>query len=496
MADKINKNRHRFSRVFKRALALFIIVIINFNSFSAVVSSNDGSAFITKAEFDALVNDFNSRIEDYEKSIDAKIDGAIAEYLAGLATSIAVSGNTLFSSIVGDNNITCQIGDTGLPFVKGNIGVDYTFTMNATDVDDPREGGKMFMGKMHADPTNTSRRYVEQVGSNYYWAGYATNVKGYVTATYICITNLFVFGEDDDWSMICPHGAKENTSVPASTVETNILQTARINETAGTIKPTDSTYAYRETKTLECLYDYFYSGDRSTYYWVPDITTITVYTPKVEVTNSWWSFFNRANFSAIRGYVWQRTGANLTTADRTPIKSLNTLNKYTGPHQYNDRYQYRGVFEPVYSLSGNQLSNIYYNDRTTYKYVSSTNGGNTITNKTLSRYNMYAGVPLFTVTAGYEYEWPVKFTDSQSVDLYLKYEPFSAGVTESQCIEVSVNDGAKSKKATIPAGGATVKFTAPESGLIFIKWKLSSSSTGGGTLDVANSSIYTSFSST
>ena len=87
MADKINKNRHRLSRVFKRALALFIIVIINFNSFSAVVSSNDGSAFITKAEFDALVNDFNSRIEDYEKSIDAKIDGAIAEYLAGLATT-------------------------------------------------------------------------------------------------------------------------------------------------------------------------------------------------------------------------------------------------------------------------------------------------------------------------------------------------------------------------------------------------------------------------
>ena len=86
MADKI-REKYRLGKIFKRALALFIIVIINFNSFSAVVSSNDGSAFITKAEFDALVNDFNSRIEDYEKSIDAKIDGAIAEYLAGLATA-------------------------------------------------------------------------------------------------------------------------------------------------------------------------------------------------------------------------------------------------------------------------------------------------------------------------------------------------------------------------------------------------------------------------
>ena len=86
MADKLKK-KYRLSKIFKRAMALFIIVIINFNSYAAVVSSNDGSAFITKAEFDALVNDFNSRIEDYEKSIDAKIDGAIAEYLAGLATA-------------------------------------------------------------------------------------------------------------------------------------------------------------------------------------------------------------------------------------------------------------------------------------------------------------------------------------------------------------------------------------------------------------------------
>ena len=86
MADKLRK-KYRFGKIFKRAMALFIIVIINFNSYAAVVSSNDGSAFITKAEFDALVNDFNSRIEDYEKSIDAKIDGAIAEYLAGLATA-------------------------------------------------------------------------------------------------------------------------------------------------------------------------------------------------------------------------------------------------------------------------------------------------------------------------------------------------------------------------------------------------------------------------
>ena len=105
MADKINRINHKhksISKIFKRAMALFIIVIINFNSYAAVVSSNDGSAFITKAEFDALVNDFNSRIEDYEKSIDAKIDGAIAEYLAGLATATSYILEDLIK--VGRNN--------------------------------------------------------------------------------------------------------------------------------------------------------------------------------------------------------------------------------------------------------------------------------------------------------------------------------------------------------------------------------------------------------
>ena len=125
MAGKINKNRHRLSRVFKRALALFIIVIINFNSFSAVVSSNDGSAFIIKAEFDALVNDFNSRIEDYEKSIDAKIDGAIAEYLAGLASTIVTELINNLNKLQNNYDVYWCNQTTGLLTSKVKYGASY-----------------------------------------------------------------------------------------------------------------------------------------------------------------------------------------------------------------------------------------------------------------------------------------------------------------------------------------------------------------------------------
>ena len=70
--------------MFKRFFALFLVVLISIESLAAVVSDNDGSAFITKAEFEALKLDFNEQIEKYNRSIDSKIDGSIASYLAGI----------------------------------------------------------------------------------------------------------------------------------------------------------------------------------------------------------------------------------------------------------------------------------------------------------------------------------------------------------------------------------------------------------------------------
>ena len=68
----------------KKALCLVFAFLLSINSFAAVVSDNDGSAFITKAEFDSLKNNFQSQIDQYNTSIDSKIDTAIASYLAGI----------------------------------------------------------------------------------------------------------------------------------------------------------------------------------------------------------------------------------------------------------------------------------------------------------------------------------------------------------------------------------------------------------------------------
>ena len=76
-------------KIFKRQLkkilySILAITLFCINSFAAIVADNDGGAFVTKAEFDNLKIEFENQISRYNNSIDSKIDGAIANYLAGV----------------------------------------------------------------------------------------------------------------------------------------------------------------------------------------------------------------------------------------------------------------------------------------------------------------------------------------------------------------------------------------------------------------------------
>ena len=71
------------TKLIKRFLALFLVVLMSIESFAAVVSDSDGSAFVAKKEFEALKSEFADQINNYNTSIDNKIDGKIAEYLKG-----------------------------------------------------------------------------------------------------------------------------------------------------------------------------------------------------------------------------------------------------------------------------------------------------------------------------------------------------------------------------------------------------------------------------
>ena len=89
-----------FKEKLKRSVAMLIALVLCFNSFGAIVSDNDGSAFVTKGEFEAMKKSFADQIVNYNNSIDGKIDGAIAAYLAGLVTTTITPRSIIYPDAV------------------------------------------------------------------------------------------------------------------------------------------------------------------------------------------------------------------------------------------------------------------------------------------------------------------------------------------------------------------------------------------------------------
>ena len=67
-------------KLFKTILVLSLCVGISLPT-NAAVSVSDGSAFVTKAEFAADLNNLSNRMAQLENSLDAKIDSLVSSYL-------------------------------------------------------------------------------------------------------------------------------------------------------------------------------------------------------------------------------------------------------------------------------------------------------------------------------------------------------------------------------------------------------------------------------
>ena len=112
-------------KIIKIFISLLLFVSLTTSVFAAVVSDNDGSAFITKSEFEAMKKDFNDQIKNYNSSIDSKIDGAIAAYLAGI-TNPKINAEVINKSwkevtaINGVLNNTYKVPNVDLQFMMGS----------------------------------------------------------------------------------------------------------------------------------------------------------------------------------------------------------------------------------------------------------------------------------------------------------------------------------------------------------------------------------------
>lgn len=98
--------------VIRKILTIVLIsIIIAFDCLAIAISDNDGSAFISKAEFDSLKNTFQSQIDAYNTTIDNKIDDAIATYLSGIKVDKTITINSGFD-LEGKNKTIIFVGKT------------------------------------------------------------------------------------------------------------------------------------------------------------------------------------------------------------------------------------------------------------------------------------------------------------------------------------------------------------------------------------------------
>lgn len=104
-------NLLKFSR--KISVCICTTLLMAIGTFAFTTSDNDGSAFITKAEFDALKSSFQAQLDAYNQGIDSKIDSAIAGYLAGIKvqktsnvyTGLNLNGNGNEVKFLGKSNV-------------------------------------------------------------------------------------------------------------------------------------------------------------------------------------------------------------------------------------------------------------------------------------------------------------------------------------------------------------------------------------------------------
>ncbi len=505
------------TRIVKKLLALFLVVLMSINTFAAVVGDNDGAAFITKAEFDSLKNDFQSQLVRYNSSIDNKIDGAIASYLAGV-------------------NVKSESRVTPLCYFDGEH--IYSLRENYQDVN--WSEGLMSIS-MVID-------YMTRNGNN--WLSGQIGVKGQTPKAYkeLAIGTLSRDTTTPDKSRalwkglreikytINLHGANQNWNWTPGTAPTTLY--------AG------PGYGFCALSNVANFWTYR-SGTGA------GKAQFVVYVLGTTTTNAW-------SYSESDGYYNITEELINTTHKHLVVNNSNTCKRFTNADGYTDcNYDSDGYGTTSIHTqwtNGNQVFADSYTGNVTYVYNGSsqtvapvTKVGNThSTNsrdhefpwhrclpwngfiKELQNWNqiatsdydalatslkaiydtdsyykdknnkihllLCAGVPIFYNESGKEVElaFDVEFADkSKSYALFLKDTPFVKGVNPEAEANYTANDVIKGKKENgthatqalfnnsilVENGIGTYRVTLKPQGCLFMKWRFNDSSvTGGGEL--------------
>ena len=95
MSEKHKKSKGKVSKLL---IVVCLAMALSIRTQASVVSDNDGSSFISKAEYDSLKKEFQNSLNVYNSSIDDTIDNAIAAYIAGAKNSKEITMSCLIDN--------------------------------------------------------------------------------------------------------------------------------------------------------------------------------------------------------------------------------------------------------------------------------------------------------------------------------------------------------------------------------------------------------------
>lgn len=172
-------------KILKKILAIFCCILGAMNVLAAVVSDNDGSAFITKAEFDSSKNVFQTQINEFNSNIDSKIDDAINTYISTVKASKISNLPALYTSDEG----VLSLQTNSFPWAEGIMdmsfyGAVFRYTASGTgyfefalNTTNPTNFSETLISNV--DYTNGTGRFVGYYKTKQYFVANGNNAKGY-----------------------------------------------------------------------------------------------------------------------------------------------------------------------------------------------------------------------------------------------------------------------------------------------------------------------------
>ena len=472
-------------------IALFIVALLNINSYAAV-SANDGSAFVTKAEFDALVNTFNEQMDTYQSGLNAKIDGAIANYLAGLSSTktetrspLAKPTNGIWSaSIVSDTK----------PWVEGTMCVHGNLYMARHNYDDAQYRGGHSISLIGKAAQPFKEHLIDNPRNGYYkYNGYVkSEIDALVYGGAVTTSGPYYYDKYNTKDCLLGRMYWTTMSSPIAYFMSADINHNYING-GSCIRTIKETYI----DTLICTptsidFPYFNNsnttGANALWCYDANITTNNLHTlrPKLSEVFQQLSIYGKSNDKTVNG-AFAMVDNPWDTGDMSASKVM--CKPFLGFNMYCKKFE--DLYVDTYSL--------YASD------IKSKSGAATVKDE----YNndqllIINGFPLVKASKDEVIYLPIKFDkvdgEWKNIDIWLKASAFGANedvksTTEADIIKPNVNDGTNlqtsvySNAVTLNANAGTtedtkgtgmIKFKMPKDGYVFMKWSVAGNEAKGG----------------